>query len=58
MRLVSRTMEEMFNNYFDGEVALLTNIFLPRVDATADSVRALRRPSTKSGRSRKAAMAS
>jgi hypothetical protein len=58
MRLAGLTMKEMFDSHFDSEVALLTNVFFPQADATTDSVRAQRRPSTRNRRSRKAAAAS
>jgi hypothetical protein len=43
MQLLSYTMQEYFNRWFDDEVAHLTNIFFPKADVTRDSVRAARR---------------
>jgi hypothetical protein len=50
MQLMSLTMRELFQCFFDAEVAILTNIIFPHANATIDSVRSLRRASTKAGR--------
>jgi hypothetical protein len=55
MQLMSLTMNDLFGRYFDAEVAILTNILFAGANATNDSVRSLRRATTKTGRLRKAA---
>jgi len=50
MQLMSDTMRELFDRCFDAEVAILTNFIFPHANATSDSVRSLRRPSTKAAR--------
>jgi len=50
MQLMSDTMRDLFHRCFDAEVAVLTNIIFPNAKATTDSVRSLRRSSTKAAR--------
>jgi len=50
MQLMNDTMRDLFHRCFDAEVADLTNNIFPHAKATIDSVRSLRRPSTKAAR--------
>ena len=50
MQLTSQTMKDLFQHFFDAEVAVLANILFPKANATVDLVRSLRRPSTAVGR--------